>query len=297
MTKTILKIIRVLLAAAAVFVCADLFYGMVSARLNLAANSHLRPENLDRRIRADAPDSQMPRQQAYAYYAAIAQKDLFHTGQAETPPGARTGAELENLEKTRLNLRLWGTITGTDEKTYAVIEEKSGSKQALYQEGDTIGQGRIRMILRKKVVLTVNGQDEILEMEDLADQAGRLPDGQAQPAPEAADISVSEEPISISGQQMDEAMQDVSTLMRQVRIRPYFEDGRPGGLMLSGIRSESVFSEMGLESGDIIKSINGRQIRSVEDAMTFYENMQSSGEVELEIERNGSRQILSFQID
>ncbi|MBA2880687.1 general secretion pathway protein C [Desulfosalsimonas propionicica] len=297
MTKTILKIIRVLLAAAAVFVCADLFYGMVSARLDLAANSHLRPEILDRRIRADTPDSQMPRQQAYAYYGAIAQKDLFHTGQAKTPADARAGAELENLEKTRLNLRLWGTITGTDEKAYAVIEEKSGSKQALYQEGDTIDQARIRMILRKRVVLTVNGKDEILEMEDLADQASRLPDGQVQPAPEAADISVSEEPISISGQQMDEAMQDVSTLMRQVRIRPYFEDGRPGGLMLSGIRSESVFSEMGLESGDIIKSINGRQIRSVEDAMTFYENMQSSGEVELEIERNGSSQILSFQID
>jgi general secretion pathway protein C len=85
--------------------------------------------------------------------------------------------------------------------------------------------------------------------------------------------------------------------MRQVRIRPYFENGRPGGLMLSGIRDESIFSEMGLESGDIIKSINGRQIRSVEDAMTFYENMQSSGEVELEIERNGNSQILSVQID
>jgi len=38
MIKTILKIIRVLLAAAAVFVCADLFYDMVSARLDLAAN-------------------------------------------------------------------------------------------------------------------------------------------------------------------------------------------------------------------------------------------------------------------
>jgi general secretion pathway protein C len=296
MTKTILKIIRVLLAAAAVFVCADLFYGMVSARLDLAANGHLRPETLDREIRADTTDSQMPRQQAYAYYAAIAEKDLFHTGQAEILPDGRA-TELVNLEKTRLNLRLWGTITGTDEKAYAVIVEKSGSKQALYQEGDTIDQARIRRILRKRVVLTVNGEDEILEMEDLADPSGRLSDRQDKPAPEAADLSVSEEPLSISGQQMDEAMQDVNTLMRQVRIRPYFENGRPGGLMLSGIRDESIFSEMGLESGDIIKSINGRQIRSVEDAMTFYENMQSSGEVELEIERNGNSQILSVQID
>ncbi|MFO7861073.1 MAG: type II secretion system protein GspC [Desulfosalsimonas sp.] len=297
MIKTILKIIRVLLAAAAVFVCVDLFYAMALAKFDLAANGHLRTEILDREIRTDTTASQMPRQPAYAYYAAIAEKDLFHTGQAETSPDARAAAELENLEKTRLNLRLWGTITGTDEKAYAVIEEKSGNKQALYQEGDTIDQARIRMILRKRVVLTVNGKDEILEMEELADQAGRLSDRQDEPAPEAAELSVSEEPMSISSQQMNEAMQDVNTLMRQVRVRPYFKDGRPGGLMLSGIRSESIFSEMGLESGDIIKSINGRQIRSVEDAMTFYENMQSSGEVELEIERSGSSQILSFQID
>ncbi|MCF8028051.1 MAG: type II secretion system protein GspC [Desulfobacteraceae bacterium] len=297
MIKTILKIIRVLLAAAAVFVCVNLFYAMVSARLDLAANSHLRPEILDREIRADTPGSQMPRQQAYAYYAAIAEKDLFHTGQAETSPDSRAAAELENLEKTRLNLRLWGTITGTDEKAYAVIEEKSGGKQGLYQEGDTIDQARIRMILRKRVILTVNGKDEILEMEELADQAGRLSDGQVQPVPEAADVSVSEEPVSISSQQMNETLQDANTLRRQVRIRPYFENGRPAGLMLSGIRSESVFSEMGLESGDIIKSINGQQIRSVEDAMTFYENIQSSDEVELEIERSGNSRILSFQID
>lgn len=297
MIRTSLKIIRILFAAVAVFVCVNLFYEMVSARLELAANGDLRPEIIDREIGADTPNTQSPRQPAYAYYTAIAEKDLFQTGQSDASGDARQAAELENLEKTRLNLRLWGTITGTDEKTYAVIEEKSGSRQALYQEGDTIDQARIRRILRKRVVLTVNGKDEILEMEDMADPSGRLSDRQTEPAPEAADISVSEEPVSISGQQMDEAMQDVSSLMRQVRIRPYFEDGQPGGLMLSGIRSESVFSEMGLESGDIIKSINGRQIRSVEDAMTFYENIQSSGEVELEIERSGSRQILSFQID
>jgi len=95
------------------------------------------------------------------------------------------------------------------------------------------------MILRKRVILTVNGKDEILEMEELADQAGRLSDGQVQPVPEAADISVSEEPVSISSQQMNETLQDANTLRRQVRIRPYFENGRPGGLMLSGVRSEA----------------------------------------------------------
>jgi hypothetical protein len=96
---------------------------------------------------------------------------------AKKPAMAET--DIQSLEKTRLQLKLWGTITGDAGGTaYAVIEDASKRRQpqSLYREGDNIGNALITMILREKVVLRVDGRDEILAMEQVMDQpGGRLP--------------------------------------------------------------------------------------------------------------------------
>ncbi|MFO8143579.1 MAG: hypothetical protein R6T78_02755, partial [Dehalococcoidales bacterium] len=164
-----------------------------------------------------------------------------------------------------------------DGSSYAVIKNGSDSEQQLYRRGDTIEEARLKMILRKKVVLDVNGKDEILEMDDegslVSDKGGSGERGM----PGGADDS--EHTIDIGRDRISDALQDVNNLMRQVRVRPYFEDGNPSGILLSGIRSGSIFEEMGMESGDIIKGVNGKQIRSMDDAMGFYENLKSAEEV------------------
>ncbi len=299
MVKLSLKIVRLLLVAAAVFICVDLFYDLVSAKLHSFAPGHNMPEIRENQKQARDSEGRRTESSQFDNYASVVERDLFKTEQAPRPKETMDASELEELEKTQLNLTLWGTITGTDKKSYAVIEEKSKRKQALYQQGDTIEQAFIKMILRKKVVLTVDGKDEILEMEELEDHSGRVSE------PAETRISDPREPpgdtsprtVNVAREDIDSAMQDINNLMRQVRIRPYFENGQPSGIMLSGIQKSSIFSEMGLESGDIVKGVNGRQIRSVEDAMSFYENLKSSSEVELEIQREGSRQTVFYQID
>jgi general secretion pathway protein C len=299
MIKIILKVIRLLLVAAVVFICVDLFYDFVAAKLHISISSKNLPE-----IRKNSePEHDRSSRSAggaeFENYAEIIQRDLFKTAKAPPPAETMDTSALEDLEKTKLNLTLWGTITGTDEKSYAVIEEKSKREQGLYRQGDTIDTARIKMILRKKVVLTVDGKDEILEMEEVEDHSGRVSEVSESRVADFDDIS-DQSPrttVEVAREDIDNAMQDINNLMRQVRIRPYFENGQPSGIMLSGIQKNSIFSEMGLESGDIVKGVNGRQIKSVEDAMGFYENLKSSSQVELEIQRNGNRQTVSYQID
>ena len=67
--------------------------------------------------------------------------------------------------KTSLNLRLWGTITGSDISAYAIIEDTTTGKQTLYKAGDKIQNATVDIILRQKVVLKVGDHLEILEIE------------------------------------------------------------------------------------------------------------------------------------
>ena len=86
----------------------------------------------------------------------------------DTSPRIKIGAEqidVPALKKTNLNLTLWGTITGNGVRAYAIIEEAAKQDQKLYHAGETIQNATIKKILRDKVVLSIAGNDELLEIE------------------------------------------------------------------------------------------------------------------------------------
>lgn len=298
MIKQSLSITNILLITAIVFFGVRLFYDVVEARLDAAtlaasfkADANRGADNQNQSSGARNRDVQ------FSAYTAITERDLFKTEKQAVEEKPIEPTELEKLQKTQMNLKLWGTITGTGEKSYAVIEDAARREQQLYQEGDSIQQARIKMILRKKVVLTVNGKDEILEMEELVDPSHRVSASAEDDTPGPDAYGGSEDTVSIEREEITDALQNINSLMRQIRIRPYFEDGKPSGILLSGIRSNSIFEEMGLQSGDVVRGVNGKEIQSVDDALKFYENLKSSSEVELQIQRNGEQQTIYYRID
>lgn len=301
MIKKILAIINIALVTAAVFIGVKLFYGVVTSPLEeemLLAELTTRTDSREslRATRGTGTESDLD----YSRYQAIAERDLFRTKTAETRAPDVVETDIEDLKKTGLQLRLWGTITGDDGGVaYAVIEDTSRRRQPqhLYREGDNIGDAVIKKIFRERVVLTVGGSDEVLEMEEMLDHARA---GQTDPQTGHARAPRLEsgpgQEFSIDRDRVEEALADVGNLMRQVRVRPYFEDGNPQGILLSGVRRNSIFEDMGLQSGDVIKGINGNPIRSVDDAMELYQGLRSERDVQVQIQRDGSIQTISYRI-
>lgn len=290
-----LKILELILVAAVVFLCVEIFYETVESRLNTASMTGDTGGTGDNATDGSGSGQQFSAGNRFSDYEVIADRNLFNVRQEEKTPDEIRSSDLEDLEKTRLELRLLGTISGADGSSYAIIENGSGSRQQLYRPGDTIEEARLKMILRKKVVLEVNGKDEILEMDEEGRRFSSTEDSGEDDMTAFADGG--EDTIDIGRDRISEALQDVNNLMRQVRVRPYFEDGESRGIMLSGIRGGSIFEEMGLESGDIIQAVNGEEIRSMDDAMGFYQDLQSAGEVSLEIKRDGAQRSINYRID
>jgi general secretion pathway protein C len=291
MIKHYFTLANLLLMGAAVYVGVNTFYMVTSANLE-----RLEP------VPAETSGNQLPaaeRRYPLSHYSAIAARNLFKT---KTDPGGTVPAavNVEALEQTQLKLKLWGTVTGTGEKDYAVIEEAGQRKQNLYRVGDTIQDATVKLILREKVVLTVNGKDEVLEIEKTTGIPGAVgamarlpgPSTMAGQLPTPTRI----QRITLRRSQIDSAIQDVNQLLTEVNIRPHFQQGQPDGIMLSRIKPNSLFIRMGLRNGDIISGVNGRSIQSVDDALGFYESLKSSDNVTLQLKRGGRERNIEYAI-
>lgn len=66
-----------------------------------------------------------------------------------------------------LKLKLWGTVFIETGASYAVVEDTQSGKQFLVRQGDAIQGAVIIRILREKVLLSVRGVDQTLEIEKL----------------------------------------------------------------------------------------------------------------------------------
>ncbi len=85
------------------------------------------------------------------------------------------------------------------------------------------------------------------------------------------------------------------SLMRQARIVPATDgDGAPRGFKLYGIRRDSVPIVLGLQNGDLVTSVNGRALTTVDAALEAYAALRSETELRVELERRGKRLALEY---
>ena len=223
-----------------------------------------------------------------SYYQPIVKRNLFNTNKdADSKP---VSIKIETLKQTELKLKLWGTVSGLGGQTYAVIEEAKSRQQNLYKVGDAVQNATVKMVFREKVVLSVNGKDEVLEIEEIRGRAGGR-------KPPQTTTKARRQNITLKRSQIESSVKNVNELMKQVKIRPHTENGQAAGLMLSSIQRGSIFRRMGLRSGDVITGVNGSSLVSVDDALKIYENMKSSSNMSIEIKRRGRNRTIDYNIE
>jgi type II secretory pathway component PulC len=64
--------------------------------------------------------------------------------------------------------------------------------------------------------------------------------------------------------EIQEALQNPSSIFSQVQFQPKYEEGEMVGLQVNSVQPGSIFEQLGIEGGDLILEVNGIPIDSTE---------------------------------
>ena len=87
-----------------------------------------------------------------------------------------------------------------------------------------------------------------------------------------------------------------SLLARQAKVRPKAKDGDMLGFRLYRVRRKSLPRLLQLRSGDLLTSVNGRELDSMDAAMKMYRELRHASHLTLEVERRGKTLQMQYAI-
>jgi len=197
---------------------------------------------------------------------------------------------------SKLNIKLHGTVV-SDDQPVALVAPRPGATLEVYHIGDAILPGVTLSAVEagRIVVETASGFEEIWLEEGAGEAAGSA----SRPQPEKLDQRGRQGKRStqrVSRNMLDDELKDMGKLMTQVRVTPYFEAGQSVGFKVSGIASGSIFERIGLQNGDVIKSINGQVLTDPQQAMQMYQQLRDASQLNVALLRNQQAQNIQYQI-
>jgi general secretion pathway protein C len=185
----------------------------------------------------------------------------------------------------------------------------------LYRVGDRLDTWEILAIYPRAVYLKPSGGKScsLLLFEDLqaranaAKKASAPAETPATPAP-AGDTGLSERDLgegitaiseteyNISRGLVDKVLLDQAAMMRSARVVPHEVNGQVVGVKLYGIRRSSMLGKLGLQNGDMLRTINGYDMSRPDSALEAYSKLRSADNLTVALQRRGQNVNVSYHI-
>jgi type II secretory pathway component PulC len=155
-------VLRLAVIALLVYAGVTLWYSRVEERL------HGQQPVVEQKERvATSVQEERPPVVAEDDYRIILTRNIFKAAlEASDQAGESSRSDLDDLAETKLRLVLLGTVTGGKDDARAIIRDETTKLEDLYQAGSEVQGAVISRISRGKVVLQLNGREEILTIKD-----------------------------------------------------------------------------------------------------------------------------------
>ena len=185
-----------------------------------------------------------------------------------------------------LNITLKGIITFVHDssKNCAIIENNQTKQEDCYKLGDTFEDAQLIRILSNKILLLrSNGQQEVLYLKEI----------EAQSDPAYAAISSWSDVVKMStpGEYVinkhlfAERVPNLGTFIDILSVTSVYKKGISVGCRIGQLSKDSLGLAIGLESGDLIVSINSIPATSTENRLVIYKGiMNQTGAEPIKVE-------------
>lgn len=190
-------------------------------------------------------------------------------------------ADPNNLPISQLNLVLAGTMAMADpDAGYAIVGENAANAK-FYRVGSNInGSVRLHSVYSDRIVIDRSGTLELV----------KLPRGLASanvaPPPRASNLNTPGDNVRKIVSSNPNVLGDI------FRAQPVLSNGVQKGYRVYPGRDRQQFVRLGLQSGDLVTSVNGTALDDVNRGTEILNSLTSSTTAQVTIERNGVSQSL-----
>jgi len=213
------------------------------------------------------------------------------------------------------SIRLVGSYVrrGTPDQSFAAITNATGSS-LLYRSGMTVDERRVVGIEQDFVVLQP-ATGAVCSIGMFGDAppiatARTLPPAPVMPAEAGGDPA-----LGISAEEMEQNIQQISetsfsvnrtlitrllanqaALMSAARVIPHEEDGHVVGVKIYGIRRSSLLGHLGIQNGDMLRTLNGYDLTDPTAVLDAYGRLRTSDSLSISMVRRGSPVTVDYAI-
>ncbi len=145
---------------------------------------------------------------------------------------------------------------------------------------------------RGRLLLERNGRLEHIDVRPPAP-----PRAPASQPPGIAVRSVADDSYAIRRADLEHAIANAHRLALDARFTPAFRGGKPVGFAIHAIRPGSVYSQLGLQNGDVVRRINGLDATNVDNLLQIYSRLRGWTHIDIDIDRAGSSVRKTFRIE
>lgn len=243
-------------------------------------------------------------------YNTLISRNIFSSDGIIPDPLAAKNQENKSNEAppilSQLPLELIGTLVHSNpDKSLAAISIKGKNEVLSYVPKRNIDNlATVIKIERQKVIIrNLNSNAlEYIEMKPFGSSKVAFgASAPVAPAPAAGngDVkSMGNNRFTIKRSDLQKYLNDLSTILMQARAIPSRDPvtGEVNGYRIMDFQPNSIFSQLGIQRGDLIKSVNGETVDNPAKAMDLFNAFKTANTINMNVDRGGHTETLNYNI-
>ncbi len=209
------------------------------------------------------------------------------------------GAAPSGVPRQPLNLasklKLLGVVMSDRGGMSAIVELLSTKQQLFFRLHDQIPDiGELSEVRHEGIVVRQGGQEELLAL--VTGPENQAPVPIATVGPPTGTVPGAPMRRAIDRREVEQALNDLPKLLSQARAVPVMANGAMSGFRMDYIAPGSFYEKIGLKYGDVLKQVNGIEIKDPGTMLSLFQQLRNERTVKLDLLRNNQRTTMAYEI-
>jgi len=208
-------------------------------------------------------------------------------------------------------------VDGYGAWSFGIVQDQAANRTVLASPGMSVGGAEVLAVERQRIWVRNDGRLECLEpnqqpVEPPPPRAERDDTQAPEPTPEQAPEHREVRPPSATGLDsavsrrgahefdvdraaIERAWSDPELVRRQSpQLGQYLESNRAAGIEVTDVPTGSIFSQMGIRDGDVLREVNGTPLTTIQRAADVLDALRHEDRVEVRLDRRGRSLTLTY---